>query len=85
MNPMMIEWFYDQFMQGFSGRPDPQDPEGKEVLAEYAEASNLFFATFTPQQRNLYFRFEEACSAVSAQREKQLFFEVFAFIWQILR
>lgn len=85
MNPMMIEWFYDQFMQGFSGRPDPQDPEDKEVLAEYAEASNLFFATFTPQQRDHYFRFEAAWNAISGQREKQLFFEVFAFIWQILR
>ena len=85
MNAMMIEWFYDQFMQGFSGRPDPQDPEDKEVLAEYAEASNLFFATFTPQQRDHYFRFEAAWNAISGQREKQLFFEVFAFIWQILR
>lgn len=85
MNAMMIEWFYDQFMQGFSGRLDPQDPEGKEVLAEYAEASNLFFATFTPQQRDHYFRFEAAWNAISGQREKQLFFEIFAFIWQILR
>ena len=85
MNPTMIEWFYDQFMPGFSGRLNPGDPECKEVLAEYAEAGEAFFAAFTAQQRNLYFRFEAARNAVSAEEQKKLFYEVFAFVWQILR
>ena len=65
MNPTMIEWFYDHFMPGFSGRLNPGDPEHKEVLAEYAEAGEAFFAAFTAQQRNLYFRFDKTCKKSS--------------------
>lgn len=81
MKRKTLEWCYQQFMMCYFRPTDKRAPEYR----EYQEASQDFFATFTQEQDQLYFRFEAAKNALGALQQEQFFYDVFLFSRELMR
>lgn len=75
-----LKWCYDHFTMHYFHHQFQSTPEYR----DYRKSGEALFASFTPEQNDLYLRYEAAENALYSLQQEQFFYDVFRFSRELL-